>query len=278
MNTYTIQEISQKFDLPASTLRYYEDMGLLTCVERNENNQRIYNDDHIGQLTAINCFKRTGMPIAKIQDFFVLSKDMVNNMDAILNLLYEHESSIQSQLAKMQDDLAHIQHKVRHYQGIKEAIEKKEPWPLWEDYEQAARLSNGELFQLIDPIFEVFPMVVYANLTQNTYIMIKQDNFLAGNVPNSGCFDNLIDYGVENVHENYQKNFIRCFSRENLLKAFAQGKTDVYAELYQKGHANNFQWVSTHAIRTKNQGNDICHISLNRILDGISEKDGGSRR
>ena len=50
MDTYTIQEISQKFDLPASTLRYYEDIGLLTDVERTENNQRVYNFGHVCQL------------------------------------------------------------------------------------------------------------------------------------------------------------------------------------------------------------------------------------
>lgn len=278
MNTYTIQEISQKFDLPASTLRYYEDIGLLTCVERNNNKQRIYNDFHIGQLTAINCFKRTGMPIAKIQEFFTLSMDMENKIDDILDLLYEHESSIQRQFAKMQDDLAHIQHKIRHYRGIKQAIIKKEPWPLWEDFEETVTLSNCDFLQIFDSVFEVFPMIVYVNLTQNTYSMLKQNNFLANNVPNAGCYDDLIDYGVENIHENYQQNFIQCFSRDNLLKAFAQGKTDVYAELYQKGHDNKFQWVSTHVIRTKNQDDDICHICLNRILDGISEKDGGIRR
>lgn len=278
MNKYTIQEISQKFDLPASTLRYYEEIGLLTCVERNNNKQRIYNDFHIGQLTAINCFKRTGMPIAKIQEFFALSNDMEENIDDILALLYEHEASIQRQLAKMQDDLAHIQHKVRHYRGIKEAIVKKEPWPMWEDFEETVTLSNCDFLQIFDSVFEIFPMILYVNLTQNTYLMLKQNNFLAGSVPNSGCFDDLIDYGVENIHKNYQQNFIHCFSRENLLRAFAQGKTDVYAELYQKGHDNKYQWVSTHVIRTQNQDDDVCHICLNRILDGISEKDGGIRR
>lgn len=122
MKNYTIQEISQQYDIPASTLRYYEDIGLLTCVERNENNQRIYNDNHIGQLNAITCFKRTGMPIAKIQKFFALSQNMDKNVDKILDLIYDHEANIQNQIAKMQDDLAHIRHKIRHYRGIRKQL------------------------------------------------------------------------------------------------------------------------------------------------------------
>lgn len=278
MDTYTIQEISQKFDLPASTLRYYEDIGLLTDVERTENNQRVYNFGHVCQLNAISCFKRTGMSIAKIQEFFSLSQDMENNIDAILELIYDHEASIHDKLAKMQDDLGHIRHKIRHYQGIKKAIAEKKPWPDWAEFKEAEKLSNHEFFQVVDSIFEVFPMVVYVNLTQNKYLLLKQDNFLAFNLPNVGCFDDLIDHGTTYIHKNYQENFIRCFSRENLMQAFAQGKTDIYAELYQKSHDDNFHWVSTHVIRTKSHGGDICHICLNRILDGVHEKDGGSRK
>ena len=42
MQSYTIKEVSQMFQLPASTLRYYEDMGILTDIARTESGQRIY--------------------------------------------------------------------------------------------------------------------------------------------------------------------------------------------------------------------------------------------
>lgn len=34
MKEYTIRELSKMFDLPASTIRYYEDEGILTNVGR----------------------------------------------------------------------------------------------------------------------------------------------------------------------------------------------------------------------------------------------------
>ena len=70
MNTYTIKEMREKFDIPSSTLRYYEEIGLFPEVMRTETNQRIYTDEHIDRLHAINCFKRTGLPMAKMHDFF----------------------------------------------------------------------------------------------------------------------------------------------------------------------------------------------------------------
>ena len=32
---YSIREVSSKFNLPASTLRYYEEVGILTDIPRN---------------------------------------------------------------------------------------------------------------------------------------------------------------------------------------------------------------------------------------------------
>ena len=45
--TYTIRQISNLYKLPASTLRYYEDLGLLTDVVHTASGARIYNQSHI---------------------------------------------------------------------------------------------------------------------------------------------------------------------------------------------------------------------------------------
>ena len=37
-------------------------------------------------------------------------------------------------MEKMQQDLEHIEPKVRFYNGIKKAIEEDKPWPRFEDY------------------------------------------------------------------------------------------------------------------------------------------------
>lgn len=133
MKTYTIKEISELFSIPASALRYYEDIGLLENIERTKAGQRIYTDAHIARLNAINCFKNTGLPISKMQDFFKYEKDIALNIDNIIALVTEHEDNTRRQLEKMQNDLLHIQHKVRFYAGIKKAIEEGTKWPEWDE-------------------------------------------------------------------------------------------------------------------------------------------------
>lgn len=130
-------------------------------------------------------------------------------------------------------------------------------------------ISTDEILSVFEAVSEAFPLIVSANLTKNTYTMIKDDGFLANAFPLTGKYDNLIDHGVENIHPNYQKAFLDNFSREQLLRQFAQGRKEVYVKLYQKGHGDHYQWVSTHVIRVKDRDGDICQICLNRILSDI---------
>lgn len=124
------------FHVRASTLRYYEEIGLLTNVKRTEQNQRLYTEEHIARLNAVSCFKNTGLPISKMQDFFRYEAKLEENIDSIIELVTEQEKNLKEHMKKMQEELAHIEHKVRYYNGIKKAIDTNEVWPCWEDFSQ----------------------------------------------------------------------------------------------------------------------------------------------
>ena len=44
---YTINQVCKKYNLNASTLRYYEKERLLPPIKKNTSNQRVYNDDDL---------------------------------------------------------------------------------------------------------------------------------------------------------------------------------------------------------------------------------------
>ena len=135
MRTYSIRELSQLFSVQSSTLRYYEEIGLLENVGRTANQQRIYTDEHIRRLEGISCFKRTGLPIARIQEFYKYESNLDAHIDDIIQLVSEHESNIQAKIKELQQELLHIQHKVRYYEGIKKAIISNSPLPEWNDFQ-----------------------------------------------------------------------------------------------------------------------------------------------
>ena len=142
----------------------------------------------------------------------------------------------------------------------------------FEEFETLYGISVEEALSVFEAISKVFPMIVSANLTKNTYTMIKQGDFLADDLPMTGRYDDLIDYGVENIHPNYQGLFLEKFSREHLLKTFERGGREVCVKLYQKGRGKNYQWVSTHVIRVKDRDGDVCEICINKILgDGLED-------
>jgi hypothetical protein len=139
-------------------------------------------------------------------------------------------------------------------------------------------LSMEGFIDIAKAVTQVYPMIIYANLTKNTYSVLRNEHFLCNDIESSGRYDDLIDDNVENIHSNYQRYFQKYFSREYLLEAFQKGKTEVYAELYQKNRKGQYQWVSTHAIKVEDESGDITHICLNRVLDGIVEEKHVSRK
>lgn len=134
MAEYTIQQISSMFHIPSSTLRYYEESGLLPNVKRNASGQRIFTNWHVNRIKSICCFKNTGMTITQMNAFFSYEDDEAENIDKILLLLKGQKTSLENQMQKLEKDYAHIQKKLRYYSDIKECLHNNQPRPKWEDY------------------------------------------------------------------------------------------------------------------------------------------------
>ena len=132
--TYTIRQISNLYKLPTSTLRYYEDLGLLTDVVHTASGARIYNQSHIDRLGGIMCFKRTGLSIAKIRQFYLSEEHMEEHAHDISLRMIAHDQDILNQIEELQNDLIHIREKVRYYAAVENAIEKNEPIPEWHQF------------------------------------------------------------------------------------------------------------------------------------------------
>lgn len=105
--SYTIRQVATQFHMQPSTLRYYEDQGLLTNVERTETGQRIYEDCHIDRLRAICCFKNAGMTIDDLKKFFVYESNEPEHIDEILDLLESRRESLDEQRRALNEAAMH---------------------------------------------------------------------------------------------------------------------------------------------------------------------------
>lgn len=65
---YTIGQVSEMFDLPVSTLRYYDKEGLFPELNRTSG-IRQFTEKEIETLRVIECLKKTGLQIKDIKLF-----------------------------------------------------------------------------------------------------------------------------------------------------------------------------------------------------------------
>ena len=65
---YTIGQVSEMFDIPVSTLRYYDKQGLFPHMERTSGIRK-FGDSELEALKLIECLKRSGLEIREIRQF-----------------------------------------------------------------------------------------------------------------------------------------------------------------------------------------------------------------
>ncbi len=148
------------------------------------------------------------------------------------------------------------------YRYVEEQREEKE-------IEKIRRMSlEREALQLMRGINDSFDMVIFANLSKNTYHMMSYDRFLNRSAENEGIFDDLIEVGVSTVPDTFKESFANAFSRESLLEAQKEGKGDVYLEHQQYDEQGGIHWVATQVLFVDNPyDEDIIEITLSKNID-----------
>ena len=132
---YSINEVSKMFKIPSSTLRYYEQVGILPEIKRNKSGQRVFTDKHINRIYSICCFKNTGMTISQMKEFFSYEDAECENIDAILMLLEKQKEIVSKQLEQLKKDYIHVRKNLCYYYDIKQSFKDNKPIPCWNDYE-----------------------------------------------------------------------------------------------------------------------------------------------
>ncbi|MGW4058575.1 MerR family transcriptional regulator [Amycolatopsis sp. NPDC004747] len=67
MSTYQISELARRSGVPASTLRFYEQVGLLTAA-RTGSGYRVYGEEAVARLEFISAAKHLGLPLEEIRE------------------------------------------------------------------------------------------------------------------------------------------------------------------------------------------------------------------
>jgi DNA-binding transcriptional MerR regulator len=90
----TIQEVSRRSGLSEPTLRYYEKIGLIETVERDESSgHRRYGAAVVNRIEALACLRATGMSVRDMRDYLRHLDEAARGRDtsaaAEMNALFE---------------------------------------------------------------------------------------------------------------------------------------------------------------------------------------------
>jgi DNA-binding transcriptional MerR regulator len=119
----TIQKFSEITGLSAYTLRYYENIGLLCDIERDENGYRRYKETDILWIEFLIRLRKTGMPISDMKKFAELRRQGNVTANERRELLEVHQEDVLRQIQELEQISATIHEKIEYYKKLGEELD-----------------------------------------------------------------------------------------------------------------------------------------------------------
>lgn len=101
MGQYRIGDVTVKIGLSADTLRYYEKIGLLSKVMRDESGMRVYNDKDISRLKFIQKAQKMNFSLAEISALLTLRESPQRARKSVRQLTEKKLVEIEAQLDEL---------------------------------------------------------------------------------------------------------------------------------------------------------------------------------
>ena len=122
----TIAEVSQKFDISADTLRYYERIGLIPPVPRSKSGIRDYDEESCGWIEMMKCMRKAGVQIEALIEYVTLFRQGDDTADARKAILVEQRDQLVDRMADMQASLDRLNQKIENYEQAGGGLSGKE--------------------------------------------------------------------------------------------------------------------------------------------------------
>ena len=118
-----IAEVSEQYGLSVDTLRYYERVGLIPPVHRNEGGIRDYDELDLRRVDFIKCMRGAGLPVEVLIEYMGLVQQGDKTIEARKEILIEQRELVVARLEEMQKTLDRLNYKIEVYE---KALLKKE--------------------------------------------------------------------------------------------------------------------------------------------------------
>lgn len=112
---YTIGEVAKTFNIPVSTLRYYDKMGLFPNLEKSDTNIRQFSHADMATIKNIKCLKDFGLQISQIKEYIHLCAKGNSSLEKRLELFEDSQKNMEEQIESLNKTLNILKIKSYYY-------------------------------------------------------------------------------------------------------------------------------------------------------------------
>lgn len=109
---YSLSEISEKYGLPASTLRYYSNIGLID-LPRDSRGRRVFDAGAADRLELIICASTCGFSLKDIRHIFVLASEGDASLEERRRMFLRQRDILEDKRRHISDQIAYVEQKLR---------------------------------------------------------------------------------------------------------------------------------------------------------------------
>ena len=117
--TYTIKEAAALTGLPASTLRYYESIGVIAPISRGASSKhRVYDEDDLDQVMWVACLAATGMSVADMRQYVANGQLGPQAASQQIELLAEQERRLSLEAEQVALRQQYVRIKIDYWKAV----------------------------------------------------------------------------------------------------------------------------------------------------------------
>lgn len=110
----TIDGVAKKFNVTKDTLRYWERIGLLPPIQRNDSGYRDYTEHDMNWVFYIQALRNAGMSIEALIEFVTLYRQG-NQTAARKTLLVDQRQTLLDQQHEIEKTIDYLTYKIDHF-------------------------------------------------------------------------------------------------------------------------------------------------------------------
>ena len=144
---YTIGQVAAIFQLPISTLRYYDNEGLFPYLKRKAG-IRWFSEQELEALRVIECLKKAGLEIRDIKQFMQWCTQGASTYPQRYELFVRQRAAVEAEMERMQRTLDMLRYKCWYYEtaiqeGGEEHLKGLSPEEMPEEIRRAYESAHG---------------------------------------------------------------------------------------------------------------------------------------